>query len=62
VVDDRLAFGEVRQVGPRRFAAPGKPRDLRGLAPEGNLWGASFACARVTAHLVRAAQVHPRRR
>lgn len=51
VADDRLAFGEVRQVGPLRFAAPGRPRDLRGLPREANLWGASFACARVTAHL-----------
>jgi subtilisin family serine protease len=51
VADDGLAFGEVREVGPRRFAAPGRPRDLRGLPREANLWGASFACARVTAHL-----------
>jgi subtilisin family serine protease len=51
VADDRLAFGEVQRVGPSRFAAPGKPRDLRGLPREANLWGASFACARVTAHL-----------
>jgi hypothetical protein len=54
VVDDRLAFGEVREVGPRRFAAPGRPRDLRGLPREANLWGSSFACARVTVHLCRA--------
>jgi subtilisin family serine protease len=54
VADDRLAFGEVREVGPRRFAAPGRPRDLRGLPREANLWGSSFACARVTAHLCRA--------
>lgn len=59
VVDDRLALGEVRQVGPSRFAAPGRPRDLRGVPPEANLWGASFACARVTAHLARAAQARP---
>jgi hypothetical protein len=51
VADDRLAFGEVRQLGAGRFAAPGRPRDLRGLPRESNLWGASFACARVTAHL-----------
>ncbi len=63
VADDRLAFGEVREVAPRRFAAAGRPRDLRGLPREANLWGASFACARVTAHLVRAAEVRlaPRR-
>jgi subtilisin family serine protease len=51
VADDRLAFGEVREVGPRRFAAPGRPRDLQGLPREANLWGSSFACARVTVHL-----------
>ncbi len=63
VADDRLAFGEVREVAPRRFAAAGRPRDLRGLPREANLWGASFACARVTAHLVRAAEgrLAPRR-
>jgi len=54
VADDRLASGDVRRVGPSRFAAPGRPRDLRGLPREANLWGASFACARVTAHLCRA--------
>jgi subtilisin family serine protease len=61
VADDRLASWEVRQVGPRRFAAPGSPRDLRGLPRAANLWGASFACARVTAHVVRAAQPTLRR-
>lgn len=57
VADDRLAFGEVREVGPRRFAAPGRPRDLRGLPREANLWGSSFACARVTAHLCLAPEL-----
>jgi subtilisin family serine protease len=56
VADDSLGFEEVREVGPRRFAAPGSPRDLRDVPREANLWGASFACARVTAHLVRAAR------
>jgi len=56
VADDRLSFGEVREVGPRRFAAPGRPRDLRGIPRQANLWGASFACARVTAHLCRRAR------
>lgn len=49
--DDRLAFGEVRELAPRSFAAPGRPRDLRGLPRQANLWGASFACARVAVHL-----------
>jgi hypothetical protein len=61
VADDRLAFGEVRQVGPGRFAAPGSPRDLGRLPRAANLWGASFACARVTAHVVRAALSSGRR-
>lgn len=52
-VDDGLAFGEVRELGPRRFAAPGRPRDLRDLPRTANLWGPSFACARVAVHLAR---------
>lgn len=55
VVDDGLAPGEVREVGPRRFAGPGRPRDLAGLPPHANLWGPSFACARVAVHLARGA-------
>jgi hypothetical protein len=37
----------------RRFpyAASGSPRDLDGLPTSANLWGNSFACARVTAYL-----------
>ena len=53
VVDDSLAFGEVREIGSRHFAAPGRPRDLRGLPRAANLWGPSFACARVAVHLAR---------
>lgn len=53
VVDDTLELGEVRELAPDRWAAPGRPRDLRGLAREANLWGPSFACARVAAHLAR---------
>jgi Subtilase family len=53
MVDDTLDFGEVRELAPNRWAAPGRPRDLRGLAREANLWGPSFACARVAAHLAR---------
>lgn len=54
--DDRLAFGEIREEGPRRFAASGRPRDLAGLPRAANLWGPSFASARVAAHLARAAR------
>lgn len=54
VADDRLELGDVRDEGGGRFAAPGKPRDLRGLPRQANLWGSSFACARVVAHLARA--------
>jgi len=53
VVDDELPFGEVHRLGPLRFAAPGRPRDLGDLPREANLWGASFACARVAAQLAR---------
>jgi len=58
-VDDALPLGDVREVGPRRFAAPGRPRDLRGLPRQANLWGASFACARVAVHLARNAAARP---
>lgn len=53
VVDDGLAFGEVREIDSRHFAAPGRPRDLRDLPRTANLWGPSFACARVAVHLAR---------
>lgn len=54
VADDDLGFGEIRELGRRRFAAPGRPRDLRGLPRRANLWGPSFACARVAARLAGA--------
>jgi subtilisin family serine protease len=57
VADDALEPGEVRELGPRRFAATGRPRVLRGLPRHANLWGSSFACARVTVHLVRGGNV-----
>jgi hypothetical protein len=62
VADDGLRFGEVRQLGPRRFAAPGRPRDLGGLPRYANLWGPSFACSRVAVHLARAQSLHRRGR
>lgn len=53
VPDDGLPAGRValRRGEPYPYAAPGRPRDLRGLPPGANLWGASFACARVAAYL-----------
>ena len=51
--DDTLEFGEVRDDGPLRLAAPGRPRDLVFVAREANLWGPSFACARGLVHLAR---------
>lgn len=54
VADDCLAPGEVRRDPARTYpwSATGSPRDLAGLPREANLWGHSFACARVA---VRAA-------
>lgn len=51
--DDTLEFGEVRDDGPLRLAAPGRPRDLGFVSREANLWGHSFACARGLVHLAR---------
>ncbi len=58
VADDLLAEGEIRFHPGRRFpyAASGHPRLLHGIGPADNLWGNSFACARVTAHLAAANQ------
>jgi subtilisin family serine protease len=51
IADDRVPVGEIRidkeQYYP--YAASGSPRDLDGLRTSDNLWGNSFACARVTA-------------
>jgi subtilisin family serine protease len=55
--DDTLKFGEVRADGPFRLAAPGKPRDLRFVSRDANLWGPSFACARGLVHLARLSRV-----
>jgi len=53
LADDGLGPGEVRAPGDGSFTwrAAGRPRDLRGLPTEANLWGPSFACAWVSAHL-----------
>lgn len=52
IAADRLQPGEVEisQSGVYRYAASGQPRELRAL-PGPNLWGNSFACARVSADL-----------
>ncbi len=50
VADDRLRPGEIG-LDPQQgygYAATGCPRDLDGLPPAANLWGNSFACARVS--------------
>ncbi|MEW6488365.1 MAG: S8 family serine peptidase [Thermodesulfobacteriota bacterium] len=56
LADDGLSPGEVLPApgAPRTWRAAGRPRDLPGLPPGANLWGSSFACARVAAHLARA--------
>lgn len=51
--DDALEFGTVREDGPFRLAAPGRPRDLGSMMRRANLWGHSFACARALVHLAR---------
>jgi subtilisin family serine protease len=53
IADDRVPIGEIRVDHDRRYphAASGSPRDLDGLPTSANLWGNSFACARVTAYL-----------
>lgn len=52
---DTLAPGEVAYMpnDPYPYRASGRPRDLEGLPPESNLWGNSFACARVTLALAQ---------
>lgn len=53
IADDRVPVGEIKMDADHcyPYAASGRPRDLDGLATSDNLWGNSFACARVTAHL-----------
>jgi len=55
LADDRLSAAEIEVVEGRLYpySASGRPRELNGLPPSANLWGNSFACARVTAHLAR---------
>ncbi len=58
IADDRVPAGEIRVDHGRcyPYAASGSPRDLEGVLE--NLWGNSFACARVTAHVARHGQDH----
>lgn len=55
LADDLVPLGEIQLDHGRRYpyAASGSPRDLEGVRSSDNLWGNSFACARVTAHLFR---------
>lgn len=52
---DHLKPGEIamRTGRPYSHEASGWPRDLKGLPPGANLWGNSFACARVTLDFAR---------
>lgn len=54
--DDSLGSGEIRVLGPRRLAAPGRPRDLAAFERAANFAGPSFACAHGLVHLVREAR------
>jgi subtilisin family serine protease len=51
--DDTLACGKVRECGPWRLAALGRPRDLAPMPRDANFSGYSFACARALVHLAR---------
>jgi subtilisin family serine protease len=55
IADDRLRPGEITMDAARiyPYAAAGRPRDLEGLPAKANLWGNSFACARVTVDFAR---------
>jgi subtilisin family serine protease len=54
VADDRVPLGAISldTSGNYNYSASGQPRDLNGLPTSENLWGNSFACARVSAHFV----------
>lgn len=55
VAADQLQPGEmtIHPEHPYTHAASGWPRELAGLPPGANLWGNSFACARVTVDFAR---------
>jgi subtilisin family serine protease len=56
ISDDRLEDDEIEMQGegPYPCRARGVPRKLENFLPEGNLWGHSLACARVTAYVAQA--------
>ena len=54
IADDHVPVGEI-QINKNHcypYTASGSPRDLEWLSTLDNLWGNSFACARVTAYFV----------
>ncbi len=53
LADDHVPVGEIRINHGRGYpySASGSPRDLAGLRSSDNLWGNSFACARVAAYI-----------
>ncbi len=53
LADDSVPPGTIRIDKDRHYtySASGSPRDLAGVQKTDNLWGNSFACARVTAYL-----------
>lgn len=55
VADDHVPAGEIRLNSGRGYpyTASGSPRDLDGVRTADNLWGNSFACARVAAYFAR---------
>lgn len=53
LADDLVPVGEIQVNHDRHYpySASGSPRDLDGLRRADNLWGNSFACARVTSYV-----------
>lgn len=53
IADDRVPPGKIRTDPERCYphAASGSPRTLEGVGTSDNLWGNSFACARLTAYM-----------
>lgn len=57
--DESLALDAVRVDGAGLLAAPDRPRELGQRAPQHNLRGPSFACARALVYLIRTAGSRP---
>ena len=53
LADDLVPIGKICEGRAHcyPYAASGSPRDLEGVRTSDNLWGHSFACARVTAYM-----------